>query len=322
MKPNNIFCDWITVKQTHKPHTPLYGGVHTFTDSETGEISKSLQFKTIKGLYGSSYQIRSDGETVEYSGNPSRFNQPDNVQGFDLDTCKKLVNAEMQALGLPEFTAGNVIRMREGDQVNTGAKFTRIDMTQNLKAGSPRRRDIYLQWIQTQNYPKLRKALFGLNTYFGKETESRTFRIYDKAKEMADKHKTPPAVADKLHRCGAIRFEIEYRKILKTRGHNLWSKANQPTLAKQFLKDSKPMNRKIETIDISEMPKGVIGTYAMYLQGFNPKELLGRTTFWRHQKVLRQYGIDISNTVTRMIPKKEIIELSEIDAEELKSVEG
>lgn len=319
-----IFCDWVTVKQTHPPHKPLYGGIHKFTDLETGEVSKTYQFKTIKGKHDSSFQIRSDGETVEYSGNPSRFDMRDNVQGFTLDEAKNRINQQLKLLGIPEFNSGQIIRIEGGERINTGAKFTRIDMTQNLKAGNPRRRDIYLQWIQTQNYPKLRKTIIGLNTYFGKETESRTLRIYDKAKEITDKKNYPLQLADRLNRQGVIRFEMEYRKILKTRGVNLWKDATQTKLEKQFAEDTARMNKKIETLDITELPKRVVGTYTMYLQGINPREFIAENTYYKHKKILLEYGVDISNTVVRLIPKKEVIELEpvEIDTDQLDLLEG
>lgn len=317
MNTPDIFCDFLTVKQTHPPHTPLYGGITQYFDCETGEISKTHQFKTVKGLYESSVQIRSDGETVEFSGNPSRFNRKNNIQGLTLDQAKIEINLILESLNLPSFTSGKTIRIQNGERINNGAKFTRIDITQNLKAGSARRRDIYLQWIQSQNYPKLRKTLIGLNTYFGKETESRTFRIYDKALEIVKKSKSNPPEADRLNREGVIRFEMEYRKILKTRGSNLWNKATQRRLENQFTKDIQPMNKKIETLDISELPKMVIGTYSMYLQNLNPRDYISRNTYFKHKKILLQYGVDISNTVIRLVPKKEIIELETYNDDQL-----
>lgn len=314
--PNQTFCDWITVKQKHPLHTPFYGGITQYQDAETGVITQTYQFKTVKGLHESSVQIRSDGETVEFSGNISRYNQPNNVQGIDLDECKSKLNSLMASFGLPQFTEGEILRQITASGIEikyTGARFTRIDITQNLQAGTARRRDIYLQWIQTQNYPKLRKTLIGLNTYFGKETESRTFRIYDKFKEMTDKNKKAPA---ELNRKGAIRFELEYRKILKTRGTNRWNNATQKALYKQFIKDIQPMHKKIETLDITELPKKVVGTYAMYLQGLNPRDHMSRNIYFEHKRILLRYGVDISNTVTRLIPKKEVIELEQYDSDE------
>lgn len=318
---NQIFCDWLTVKQTHiNPHNPVHGNFGEYTDIKTGETHTVYQFRTIEGKHKSSFQIRSDGYTVEYSGNPSRFNQENNVQGINLDECKLKINALLTDLGLPPFTIGETIRnqtQEKGiDLVYTGAKITRIDMTQNFKTGSARRRDIYMQWIQSQNYGKLAKKCYqNLNTTFGEETETRSFKIYNKALELESKKKKQP-IAKVLHLAGAIRFEMCYRKILKTRYTNTWEKANQLNMAQQFSEDIKPMRKKIETIDLSELPPNLVGTYLMYERGI-VRKLLSPSTFKRHKKQLLPYGVDISNTVNKFTPKKEVIELEEFDQDEL-----
>jgi len=316
---NKIFCDWITVRQTHKnPHSPIYGDIAEYTNQETGEYRKVYQFKTIKGKHNSSFQIRSDGYTVEYSGNPSRYDQVNNVQGFNLDSSKIKINQAIAGIGLPPFDEGETIKQITNSGIDieyTGAKFTRIDITQNFKTGSARRRDIYLQWIQSQNYPYLRKTLIGLNTYFGKETESRTFRIYDKALEITKKEKINK-IAVTLNTIGSIRYELEYRKILKTRNINQWQKATTKTLEKHFIKDIKPMKKKITKVKLSELPPNLVGTYLMYEKGI-ARQLLSQSTFKRHKKQLLPYGIDISNNVTSFRPKIETIELEEFDDDEL-----
>ena len=325
METSRIFCDWITVKQTHAPHKPLYGGITKYTDAETGETTQSYKFKTHQGLHDSSVQIRSDGETVEFSGNPSRFNRQNNVTGYDLDNCKIIINQIMESLGLPPFTEGTTIRLESGERKTTGAKFTRIDMTQNFQTGSPRTRDLYMEWIQTQEYGRLAKLLYNKNTYFGKESDSRTFRIYDKAREIIDKN-GDLELARLLHQKGSIRYEWEYRKFLKTKGLNLWSKATQARLSKQFEKDIKPMVKEITpptSEELDALPNGVLATYLMYQKGYDVKKKLSKPTFIKHKRILKELGIDISNrTVLRMEPPVQVIEIQESNENQLDLLEG
>lgn len=318
-----IFVDWLTVKQTHPEHKPFYGFDSVHTDADTGLVTITYGPRSVKSRHGTNLQIRSDGETVEVSGNPYKFHYGNNVQGFDLDATMELVNQQMRELQLPEFTKGERQRhiTAAGIEIKyTGAKFTRIDLTQNLQAGSPQNRDIYLDWIQTQNYTKLDKTTEGRNTYFGKGIKSRSILIYDKAKELSDK-KVKSGMIAVLDRLGAIRFEVSYKKILHTRNLQYWCTATHQSLESHFKREVKPFMQKIETLDVDDLPKNVIGTYAMYLQGLSPRDYISRNTFFKHKKILKEYGIDISNTVTRMIPKKRVIELSEIDEQEFKSVE-
>lgn len=315
------FCDWVTVRQTHKnPHKPVYGIQAEYINPETGEIQTVYQFKTIKGEHGTSYQIRSDGYTVEYSGNPGKFDQDNNVQGVSLDKCKNLINLEIKKLGLPSFDKGetNKIITKSGIDIEyTGAKFTRIDITQNFKTGSATRRDKYLHWIQSQNFGQLQKTCYqNLNTYFGVETESRTLLIYNKALEMK-KEKSENPIIKILNKAGGIRYEMRYKKLLKTRYTNNWDKATQKTLGEQFTMDIKPLRKKIKKINISELPNTVKGTYALYLHGLIPKVELSSATFTRHKKILLEYGVDISNTGTPIPFKPESIETIPFDEDEL-----
>lgn len=314
-----IFCDWITVKQKHQTHNPFHGIVSTHYDPETGITNKSYFPKSVKSKYGTNLQIKSDGETVEVSGNPYKFANGNNVQGVALDDTMNLINQEMRELELPEFTKGERKRTITASGIEityTGAKFTRIDMTQNLKAGNSRRRDIYLEWIQTQNLNRLDKTTEGRNTYFGKGIKSRSILIYDKAKEMADKKEKSPLIYG-LDKIGAIRFEVSYKKILHTRNLQHWFTVTQAKLESYFKREIQSLMKTIETIDISELPKKVIGTYAMFLQGLNPRDHMSRNIYFQHKKILKEYGIDISNVVTRLVPKKEIITLEKIQQDEL-----
>jgi len=302
-----IFCDWLTAKQTHAKHPPLYGGETQFINAETGEIKKSLNFKSHQGLYNSNLQIRSDGETVEVSGNPSRFDRQNNVHGLNLDQAKTKINDVLLNLGLPIFTDGITLNTQSENPHYTGAKITRIDMTTNLKFGNPTNQRHYQMWLQSQTFPRLdRQSWDNLNVYFGKASDSRTFRIYDKARHIIE-NDGDKKLASALAQAGVLRYEWEYRKFLKLKGYDLWHKATQKNLSKQFLQDIKPMTKRLKKIDLEELPSAVLKTYLIYEAGINPRDHVGKNQYWDHKKILKGYGIDIADQKIRRIKTPTII---------------
>jgi hypothetical protein len=184
-----IFIDYLTIYQAHDHELPLIDdGVVQGIDSDG-----VLQWKTVRGFqFEGSFDTRvlvtCDGQTVRFSGNPSRFARADNVFGFDLGTCIRRVNDILEKFGLPPFTAGRrILRPRKDHGFNfsasvmpvisinqlhlvnpdrvalprhtsesivdvewTGARITRIDLTRNYSLGGSDNARKYLQWLFTQ----------------------------------------------------------------------------------------------------------------------------------------------------------------------------
>lgn len=298
MSTSQPFTDWVTVSQTHSDHEPLYGSININTDCATGEIKKTYLPKNIAGKYGSNVQITSDGTTVKFSGNPSRFNKINNVQGVSLDEAKILINEIMVENGLPKFTKGKVRYITSGKRPSLfydGATFSRIDITQNFQLGSKSKRNQYQNWIQNQEYPRLLKSTYQRNTYFGKDSESRQLLIYDKALEISDKNRGNLQLADRLDQIGALRYEMKYQKYLRTSHKNLWHTATQERLSDQFRKDIKIMTQSIQILDIEELESNVLKTLLVYRAGIDPMKHMGRNQYYQHKKILKNHGIDISN---------------------------
>ncbi len=322
LQQKNIFCDWITVSQTHEDqHQPLRAGVKTVTDIN-GDITQITQLPVNhQGAHGSTLQISSDGYTVKVSGNPSRWNRSENVHGLDLDQVKNLINQILQSLKCPLFAQGDIHQLSDGTQKYTGAIFSRIDMTANIKTGSPQNRDKYLQYQQTQEYPKLVKQLFLKNIYYGKGSDSRTIRIYDKAlhlKQQVLPNTDEPQYINQLinwtNQNGIIRFETEYRRYLRNNNLRYWHKSTQENLSIKTMLDIHKMTPQIEIPDYGDMPKEVLSTLAMYIIGVKVKKLLSKNAYYKHRKILKTYGYDISNdNVYLLQPKVKIITLEPVE---------
>lgn len=319
LNDNQVFCDWITVSQKHEiRHSRVCAGVRITTDPDNGEvIQTSYLHHKHEGRLGSSIQIRSDGETVEFSGNPSKFNRSENYQGYSLDEAKSEVNRITESVGLPPFSGGKIDQLQSGGQQYTGAKISRLDMTANIKTGSAANRDIYLKHQQTQEIPRLMKLVFGSTTYYGRTSDSRTIRIYDKGSEMREntlKHTKQREYIQKLiewlNDNGIIRYETEYHRYLRDNDLRYWHRATHERLAQKTNEDIGRMTQQIKATDTEGMPKKLIATLSMYICGHNVKALLSPTTYYQHRKALKEYGYDISSTNIHMLnPKVQIITL-------------
>lgn len=307
-----LFCDWLTVSQTHMTkHTPHLDGYSTITD-QAGEITRrSPLWKSLEGEHGSSIQIRSDGETVFVEGNPSRFNRSENYHGLNLDQVKDLINQMLESVDLPPFTGGELKQLSDGSQSYSGAIFSRIDMTGNIKTGSPGNRETYLKYQQTQEFPKLEKHLVGKNTYYGKESESRTILIYDKAHQLSEKvlkyTDEKEYIRELIAYCeanGILRFETRYRRYLRTSNLRQWHRATHKNLTNKTIKDIDTMTPEIEAPDYGGIPNKALGTLLMYMAGLDVRQRLSHQTYYKHRKILKAFGYDISSRNIHLLQAK------------------
>src|SRR6185369_512025 len=139
-----MFVDWVTVSQYHgEAAREVVGGLH-FSFDENGDPGvETGKGRQLKGSYRSSLMVRSHGGWVKVSGNPSRWHRPDNLFGFDHDTCMEVVNEELARLDLPAFTKGNPqapllssVEDWHGLPEWSGATFSALHLTENYVTGS------------------------------------------------------------------------------------------------------------------------------------------------------------------------------------------
>jgi len=327
MKINNkhIFCDYLTVSQTHfEPHEPVHDGFTTATTLDGSIEYRSPRPKNLQGEHGSNLQISSDGQTVRFSGNISRWNRSENLFGLDLDSAKNEINKILLCHNLPPFTDGETLQLESGQDVYTGAKISRCDMTINLATGSPYNCEKFLSFQQSQNHPKLPKHLYEKSTYYGKTSDARTIQIYDKAQHLRDKA-LPAAIKrndqgqinyleqliESTLNAGVVRYEIKFGKSLKYYDCRKWVHATHNALCSLFTKDFSVMPTETKALDVEDIPVPALGTLMMYLGGLPVRNLIHRNTFSKHKRILLAYGYDISNTnVSAIQPKQKTILVS------------
>ena len=320
-----VFCDYLTISQTHKTsHIPFSSGITTVYDENNNIINQYSNWKSVQGKNQSNLQIRSDGTTVQVSGNISRFNRSENFVGLSLDESKKAVNCQLRKINLPLFTPGEFIDVNQGKKIikiYTGATFSRIDMTSNIETGSQNNLQHYLEHIQLLEHSHLQKQITGKNTYFGQGAQTRTILAYDKALHLkqvvlpntAESQKLYiEALSDFVQKKGVARIENKYKsKFLREKNIRAWHSATQKNLSTQYRGDIKFMTKKLIAKDFDEIPPNSLGALMSYMAGINVRKIYSKSTFNKHKLILQEFGYDISNkNISRIKPKTKTIVLS------------
>jgi hypothetical protein len=139
------FIDKLSMHQEHPdgglPRIGKHGILrYDITTRET--ISDTVNSSFHEGSYSSKLQIRCDGKSVSVSGNPSRFNRPDNLFGFTtLEDCVTVYNQVLISIGLPPFSKAIHYGYRQPNQgceigsYIDGPVIRSIDWTRNLAVG-------------------------------------------------------------------------------------------------------------------------------------------------------------------------------------------
>lgn len=257
-----MFIDWLTMYQDHDTEQLPVITERCFhvIDTVTGEhIATSQPRLTHEGSFSSSISVLVSGNRVTISGNPSRYDRPDNLFGIDsIDKSVHVYNRILESLNLPPFTkTSNLFHLQGGQKEGTkhqkhrdGARITRIDVTTNISVGHGCVDD-YIKGVSTQPY---RHSVPRLHTdgktcdWLSKQGHARLIypKVYDKAYEMAlhslpkfkKKYGKESPETQYLERLikhceeeGIVRFELElHSDYLRRNDVNHWG-----TLTEEFL---------------------------------------------------------------------------------------
>ena len=357
----SIFCDWLTIRQTHPEPVPVInsGFVVSFepeafskswaVDEVTGETSLRPMFDASKaeyttqkrieheGSYETNIQVRSDGFTVELSGNVSRFGRPDNLFGLSVAECVEKANEIIAVLGLPPFSdLSDPVPMAHSDTYNLSAdsaRITRVDITQNLFAGSKEKALKYIHCMAGRGTTTRGKGNsapkgYGNGITWNEGSRRHYEKLYYKGDELGKY--ASEAIRKLCEELGVVRFEIS----LKAR--ELFDLGLNRILNWCRLKEGKSMENvvygrfsevlkrsSVSTLDVADIP-GKVGLIATdYLNGGNPYGKVRERTARRWRKQLLSYGIDISIPcdVTRLSARCVVIELQPLSVPDWYSLE-
>lgn len=328
-----FFCDWISIYQDHGCSLPVVNDGVVMAVDEEGELRwKTCRPTAVAGSFSTQVQVRSDGNGyVSFSGNVSRFGRPHNLFGFDLGECLRRVNEILAGYGLPPFTRGmeipRLVRMpgrwsntdrSRSMQVKlewTGARITRLDLTQNFGTGSLSDARAYMEWLSTQQHT----ARIKVGTHFDGETVDwgrGSRRVYSKAYLKSAELARHGAPAEAVRYCedrGVIRFEVTLKSTqLIDMGCQFLGSLDMEQLELIFAERREVMTRAEHTHDDFEnLPNHLRRTARDWLAGDDMRTRMSQPTFSRHRRELLRYGIDIAvkRNVVEFKPRVRVIEV-------------
>lgn len=304
-----VFVDWLTVSQYHGEGVPEFLGSLTFELDEAGHVRAEVgKGRRLQGSWGSSISIRSHAGRVSVSGNPTRWQRPDNLFGRDLDASMRVLNTELVRLGLPAFTPGiqsaaQVFDFASGQTAMSvlpewsGATFSRIDLTRNRAAGSDFLARLAIKAYSGKSASYLRKSVYGDETAMFSNTR-RTIKAYRKGPDMGIHCKESPWI-DWATDAGIVRHELELkRRFLHDSNLRFWGNLDMGTLIKIFDRETASVlgnpQFNFEPIQLEILPRPTRVIYAAWLRGEDIRALVSRASFYRHRRVLADHGVDIS----------------------------
>lgn len=278
--------------------------------------------KRHEGSHSTSVIVQSDGEQVRISGNVGRLDRLDNVWNYRLEDTITKASTVVRSYGLPEFSRGqeylrDTISAHDRERGVSawkwsGAFMNELHVTRNYYAGSEKLACDAMQSMSAFRSSRISKGSYGNETLnFGMPTKKgqrlrKAIVVYRKAAEMLahakgdDERKRIKASPEyqMAQDLGLIRFECKWGRDF-LRDHNLryWGAADMGKIISlfdaetAFLLNADPgrVNRVV-----ADMPPKVRAAALLWIQGQDLRTLYPRSTYFRHVKSLRDYGIDAS----------------------------
>lgn len=319
------FVDWINLREAN------HGQFTTVNDGRVVRISKDNKISYTNdvslehvGSYDSSCRIRITEDYAELRYNPSRWNKPDNIFGITIEQVWPQADAIMAALGQKPFTPGTETFEKSPtpigipqplEPVEVGLQITKLDYTINVSTGSKSNLTDYMHYMNRISLPRLTTSRSTNTVYFGKNIGSKSFKIYPKHIELRanqiPKSKYKPYIIEQANHCeqnGVARIEIQLgRMYLARSGLRQSSNITTEQLNQIMLEELPAMTTKIKKLNIDDIPNGPLGTLKMYQSGINVKDRLSQQTYYKHRKLLLEYGYDISrNNISALNPTENV----------------
>lgn len=294
------FIDWLSISQYHEGGCLAVddGQIVRFKPDGTADWMVETRLK-VAGSFDTSCYVRSDGHTVRFTGNPSRWCRPDNVFGYDLAGCLEVVNALLASVGLPPFSAGCFVPESLGDKgvqrsFWSGARVSRLDVTCNYEAGSDADARAVLAFLQRQQISGARGGLLGETTVQFMAGRRQSFKLYLKGHELKAHSKgdaCEPVTAWAVD-SGLLRAELTVRS---TQLADIGAAWLGDLLGDGMSKVLRELDRKTEVLHrqaevstdpLAGLPRPVEATARRYMDGVNVRDSMPQSTFYKHRKAL------------------------------------
>lgn len=335
------FCDWVSIYQSHTAlgdELPkLNDGCFVRYDIHGAHESTTLKKLKIEGSHETGIFVRCDGQTVHFEGNVSKFGRQDNVFGFSFIDCIARINAILSSLGLPPFTAGTGFRSQANDRIQyTGARITRLDLTNNFQSGSPENAYAFMRHLAMQQAARLKTGVHGKGETvdFGRGSRRVYSKAYLKAPELLRHMKKQPKgeetsysvpfdpyitqLAAWCDSVGLVRFETTYKSTyLIDNAQNFLGGLDMRCLELDFIQRQEVFTRSnCEADELSSLDKNTLACYRMWQAGDDITAKFKKTQFYKHRAALLPHGVDIAikSNVVGFQPRVKVIQLSQCPA--------
>jgi len=295
-------------------HDPIPAG-HVLSIEADGTIEwDCVKSIVCRSSHETSLKIKSAGGNGEgratalmIDGNLSKFLQGHNVFGSrDLNqllllSFRKIVELHADHLHGCSSPALTEAKIKKGDY-----KVKMLDINQLYDVGNDASVEAWLHAAEMRARSRHGRSSRDKGTvYLGKSSKRWAFKFYNKYREMLSKGKTHQlpfylqnqGLEDFTQ--GKLRAELrifskELEKHGITHGYHL-NPANINDLFTTYL-EKIDMTTQATLIDeqLLNMPRTVQGSYQLWRQGADLRQLLSHNTFYRHRRALLEYGIDIN----------------------------
>lgn len=299
-------------------HDPIPAGRVLAIDSDGSVEWESVKRIDCRSSWESALFIRSSGSAghgmashLLIDGNLSKFLQGHNVFGSrDLNRLLELsflkiyeIHEEhLHGWSAPDIALANI---RKG---NYTVKM--LDINQLYDVGNDASVEAWLHAAEMRARSRSGRATRDKGTvYLGKHSRRWAFKFYNKFREMfagknsfGNAHRLPEPLQNlglESFIQGKLRAEFrifgkELEKHGITHGHHV-----TPEIITQLFNiylGKIDMTTQATLIDeqLLKMPRTLQGTYQLWRQGADLRQLLAKPTFYRHRKDLLEYGIDIA----------------------------
>jgi hypothetical protein len=293
-------------------------------------LPERLRCAWIQGSHNTKVQTSSDGTLVQLKGNPGRFNRRDNVFNHDWQGTLAAANRILNERGLPAFTLGEpaasprilhnfdgelqskadfawyAVDLNDGGPLHEGARVWSIHVTRNFVTGSEANGQAVLNWLDSQSVARVKKKRFGKSTVVWGSLKYCQVEAYLKADEMMD-HCRGDIEREMMRQnpvyqwCrdnGVVRVEVKAAKdYLRDAGLTWAGDWDMAKVIRLFDERTEVLHRvrtDIEEFDPATLPSNVAMTASAWLRGEDVQRCMKRATFYRHARILREYGIDIA----------------------------
>lgn len=319
------FCDWVSVYQIHYEGLPrICDGAFLRIDEHGQVVNTTLRKVQVEGSHETSVFIRCDGQTVWFEGNASRFRRPDNVFGYSLRQCIERINALLAEYELPGFSDGDrFITNWKGQPRSawTGARITRVDLTENFATGGQADAQHFMRWLAGQQASRMKTSTYGdgETVDFGRGSRRVYSKVYVKAAEIR-RHAAGDEyllrLADWCDSVGLVRMESTYKSTkLHAMGCNYLGGFDMKQLEIDFEDRKSVFTRaSVDVEQVVDLPKHLLATYRMWEAGDDLTTKLKRSQFYVHRAALLPYGVDIAikSNVVPFRSKTRVIQLGPV----------